>query len=91
MIVVIQCAAKKNPQAGYLRADDGRRILFVADPESAPANVGIVFARPDDITDQGLSWRQKLVNYNETPSDNPLRFMMKTRPTLGRASARDRQ
>lgn len=72
MIVVIQCAAKKNPQAGYLRADDGRRILFVADPEAGPANEGIVFARPDDIADQGLSWRQKLVNYNETHGDNPL-------------------
>jgi hypothetical protein len=72
MIVVIQCAAKKNPQAGYLRADDGRRILFVADPEAGPANERIVFARPDDISDQGRSWRQKLVNYNETPSDNPL-------------------
>lgn len=69
---MIQCAAKKNPQAGYLRADDGRRILFVADPETAPANAGIVFARPDNITDQGLSWRQTLVNYNEAPSDNPL-------------------
>ena len=28
MIVVIQCAAKKKPYAGYLRGRDGQKVLF---------------------------------------------------------------
>ena len=36
MIFVIQCAARKNPDAGYLRRRDGRKVMFVADPGAAP-------------------------------------------------------
>ena len=32
MIVVIQCAGGKNPCAGRFETEDGRPILFVADP-----------------------------------------------------------
>ena len=72
MIVVIQCAAKKDPNAGRLRASDGRDVFFVADPESAPANNAVLFARPDDIADNGQSWRRRLVKYNQNPNENPL-------------------
>jgi hypothetical protein len=75
MIVVIQCAAKKHPRAGYLRVADGKRVLFVADPATAPAQDGIVFARPDDVGEQGVPWRQSLVNYNKTPDHNPFGLM----------------
>ncbi len=37
MIVVIQCAARKRPDAGHLKSTDGRQVIFVADPDSAPA------------------------------------------------------
>jgi hypothetical protein len=41
MIAIIQCAAKKWPQAGYLTKKDGTKVKFVADPAKAPAAVRI--------------------------------------------------
>ena len=72
MIVVIQCAAKKSPQAGYLQTSSGKNVFFVADPSLAPVREGIVYARPDDIAENGNTWRQKLLKYNESPGENPL-------------------
>jgi hypothetical protein len=57
---VIQCAARKQPDAGHLRDKDGRPVLFVADPANAPTDPDIVHARPDDISDQGITWREQL-------------------------------
>ena len=72
MIVVIQCAASKNPGAGRFRTEDGRPIMFVADPPRAPAGKGIVYKRPDDRAGSGLSYREELVGYNRRPGGNPL-------------------
>jgi len=72
VIVVIQCAARKREDAGFLRRRDGRPVLFVADPASAPASDTYVYARPDDASDHGGSWRDVLVRYNEYPGNNPL-------------------
>jgi len=72
MIVVIQCAAKKSPQAGYLQTSSGKNVFFVADPSLAPVREGIVYAHPDDIAEDGNSWREKLLEYNESPGENPL-------------------
>ncbi|MBV1933994.1 MAG: hypothetical protein KUG59_04850 [Parvibaculaceae bacterium] len=71
MIVIIQCAAKKNPSAGYLRDQNGRQVSFVADPERAPLSREFRYARPDDIAETGATWRTELLKYNETPSHNP--------------------
>ena len=71
MIVVIQCAAKKSSKAGCLQTSDGRNVLFVADPMAAPLREGTAHFRPDDIAEDGLSWREKLLKYNEAPGDNP--------------------
>jgi len=61
MIVAIQCAATKNSHPGHLHAVDGRRVVFVARPELAPAEEGVLWARPDDPADDaGLTWRQVL-------------------------------
>ena len=70
MIAVIQCAATKN-RAGRFKTEDGRDILFVADPTRAPAGKGVVYKRPDDRADSGLSYREELVRYNCCPGDNP--------------------
>ena len=43
------------------------RTLMVL-PESASC----VYARPDDISDTGISWRDQLLRYNREPGDNPL-------------------
>jgi len=71
MIVVIQCAASKQPDAGYFRTKDGRRVLFVADPATAPAYSDLVYARPDDRASDGISWREHVARYNATPNENP--------------------
>ena len=55
MIVVIQCAARKSPDAGHLRRADGKQVLFVADPDSAPADKAYFYSRPDDQSDNAGS------------------------------------
>ena len=72
MIVIIQCAATKKPGAGYLQRRDGQEVIFVADPENAPADTQYSYARPDDTADTGNSWRDELLKYNAAPGNNPL-------------------
>jgi len=74
MIVVIQCAASKRPDAGHLITSGGRPINFVAHPELAPTQDNRLYARPDDISENGMSWRAKLWIYNKSQKDNPLRL-----------------
>jgi len=71
LIVVIQCAAKKRDDAGYLTTSDGRRVLFVANPDLAPPKSGYIYARPDQMSEHGKSWRDVLLEYNRQPGDNP--------------------
>jgi hypothetical protein len=66
MIVVMQCAGKKQPGAGHMRTADGRKVLF-AHPDRAPAGDS-VYAHPDDGAGAGETWRSKLLRYNETPA-----------------------
>lgn len=73
MIVVIQCAASKRADAGFLQTGSGTKVLFVADPTKAPRTEEYIYARPDDPADDGESWRDKLLRYNETHG-NPLRL-----------------
>ena len=70
MIAVIQCAGGKRPGAGHLRTCDGQKVMFVANPDRAPEGESHVYARPDDISDTGKSWRTVLREYNEDPGDN---------------------
>jgi hypothetical protein len=71
MIVVIQCAASKRSEAGHFYTKDGKRVLFVADPARSPASSNLVYARPDDPADDGISWREHIARYNTTPDNNP--------------------
>lgn len=71
MILVIQCAASKQPGAGYFQARGGKKVLFVADPTRAPASADLTYARPDDRADDGISWREHVARYNATPEVNP--------------------
>lgn len=75
MIVVIQCAATKRQDAGHLKTRDGNSVLFVADPSLAaranPSSV-ILYARPDDLSDTGQTWREQLLHYNQDPGSNQL-------------------
>lgn len=71
MKIVIQCAATKVLDAGYMMGSSGKRVLFVAHPEKAPSGGGFVLARPDDVAMNGKTWRELLLDYNER-TDNPL-------------------
>jgi hypothetical protein len=64
MIVVIQCAGSKRSNAGRLIAASGKPVLFVARPDLAPRSDELLYAKPDDRSDIGKTWRQVLVDYN---------------------------
>ena len=70
MIVVIQCAATKRPHAGRFRTSSGWPVLFVADPLKTPAS-NCLYARPDDTSDEGPTWRELLLRYNDQKNENP--------------------
>ena len=72
MNVIIQCAATKRPGAGHLLASDERPVMFVANPALAPARADVIYAKPDDQTTDGRTWRDVLVDYNREHSTNPL-------------------
>jgi hypothetical protein len=71
MIVVMQCAARKQPGAGFMRTQNGQRVCFVADPARAPEGE-VLHARPDDPSDTGPTWRERLCRYNDGTDGNPL-------------------
>lgn len=75
MIVVVQCAARKREEAGFMRTTDGGPVLFVADPSSAPISSTHRYARPDDIRLNGQSWRDLLLEYNLQTGENPLKLL----------------
>lgn len=68
MIVVISCAGSKAPSAGRLRTPDGRQVAFVAHPElmqESRIDPNLVYDSPDDQSGFGVTWREKLAEYNE--------------------------
>ena len=70
--VVISCAASKRADAGHFMSDDGRKIVFVADPCRAPASSSVTYQRPDDIAPSGCSYRDMLIAYNcDQRAENP--------------------
>ncbi|MCB0623041.1 MAG: hypothetical protein KDC43_03745 [Saprospiraceae bacterium] len=72
MKIVIQCAARKNPDAGMMKNKDGTPVLFVARPDRAPPTTNHVYAHPDERAEEGQSWRDQLLDYNARPNGNPL-------------------
>ena len=71
MKIVIQCAAKKHPDAGCMKDTDGKPVMFVAAPKLVLRANNYVYQKPDDLAQDGMSWRQKLLQYNNQGS-NPL-------------------
>ena len=72
MIVVIQCAASNDSIAGHLHQFGGQPVLFVADPSKAPLIDNHLYARPDDLSEEGrASWRDLLRKYNSHANGNP--------------------
>ncbi len=74
MKIVIQCAARKDPNAGTLTDTQGTPVLFVANPDDLAPNSGAcIYARPDDRAENGQTWREILVDYNHNDAKkNPL-------------------
>jgi hypothetical protein len=75
MIAVIQCAGTKQPHAGRLARNDGTQVKFIAHPNAARPKADLIYARPDDRSDRGVSWREVILEYNKTPADNPLKLL----------------
>ena len=79
IIVVIQCAAGKDPSANHMLAENKQPVMFVADPQNAPPDESIIYRHPDDPALSGLSWRDALVKYNRKyeygVSGNSLRLL----------------
>ena len=75
VIVVIQCAASKQPYAGNLKSENGQPVLFVANPEIAPKHSSVVYKRPDDPANSSQSYRDIVIEYNRDPADNPLKLL----------------
>lgn len=72
MIIIIQCAASKQSCAGHLVTANGKRVVFVAQPQDATTDPAHAYARPDDLSDTGSSWRDVLLSYNQQKENNPL-------------------
>lgn len=64
MIIVIQCAGTKKEGAGHLHTKDGNKVMFVAHPSLSPVTPNVLYARPDDRSDQSGTWRDVLVKHN---------------------------
>lgn len=72
MKIIIQCAASKDPAAGMMNAQDGTPVVFVANPDIAPATTNHIYAHPDGLAKGHRAWREWLLDYNAHPSGNPL-------------------
>ena len=76
MKIVIQCAGKRRSSAGSLVSDCDKRVMFVASPQLAPPNSELIYAHPDDVSGDGRTWRERLLDYNARNSqDNPLNLL----------------
>lgn len=91
MNVIIQCAGTKQETAPSFGLKDGRKVVFVAHPELAPATKSILWAHPDAPSDAPqLTWRQRLEreNRNRTNSYGLLKAFQLYTPPAYRALAR---
>ena len=68
-VAVLLCAAGKNSDAGHLRRRNGQPVRFVAQPNLAPPSKIYTYARPDDDSDIGGTWRDVLAEYNRRSRD----------------------
>src|SRR5262249_27152234 len=73
--IVIQCAGRKAQRAGKIRTPDGREVMFVADPLRAPQHPDVHYARPDDTFSGTHTWRDFLIDYNQSQVGNPLALL----------------
>ena len=46
--------------------------MFVADPKQIPDDTECVYTHPDDLSESGITWRERLLRYNVEPGTNPL-------------------
>lgn len=53
-----------------MKSADGKPVVFVAERESVPPASAHSYARPDDMSNGGKSWREALQEYNRTA--NPI-------------------
>ena len=75
MKIVIQCAGTKHNCGSFVN-DKGKEVVFVAQPTLCEDSEFYSFQKPDDLTSNGKSWRDKLIDYNLNEyNTNPLNFL----------------
>jgi hypothetical protein len=72
MKVVMQCAGRKNPEAGCMVTAEGKRVMFVASTLRTPPSAGFTYATPNDDCGDGQSWRKRVLSYNSDAAGNTL-------------------
>jgi len=71
MIVVIQCAGTKSPDAGVFE-HQGMPVDFVARPELAQSSTGRRLAHPDNLVPgESRTWRDLILELNAKPNRPP--------------------
>ncbi len=75
IVIITQCAGRKNNRCGFFRIEEQKKVEFVANPELVPIEKkkkDLIFAHPDDIYKNGLTYREILTQYNYSLKDkNP--------------------
>lgn len=71
MKIVIQCANRKDENAGRLLNSIGEKVIFVAHPEKCEKTIpNLKYCRPDDkIAKESGTWRGYLARYNQEGSN----------------------
>ena len=54
---------------------NGKPVMFVADPQTAPDTKTYSYAKPDDISDSGKTWRSQLLDYNLDRENNSFNLL----------------
>ena len=77
-VIITQCAGSKNSGCGFFKTEDGKKVIFVANPNlvsEKEKKEDVIFAHPDDvykISKNKITYREILVMYNETQKNgNP--------------------
>lgn len=70
-IIVMQCAKSKR-EGGRFLMQDGTALGFVTDPTLAPPFPNLRHVHPDDEDQDGVSWRQRVLDYNKVYSETGL-------------------
>lgn len=71
----LQANGRPQPDAGHLVDENGTPIMSVAHPGQAPRQQNASYRRPDDLAQNGRSWRAHLLGCNHRREGNDLNLL----------------